>query len=162
MAPAAADAGVEGLPSPVTLAAPVPPSEAEHSSEHSSSDVALHPGEVLPRAHSSSQTASGDAAAPLPGLPHLPQLRLEEQEPLRITVDAKERLRWSPALHQRFCQAVAELGGSALAKVGRMAGAAAGAAAAAAAAACRRGSRPDPDALLASCCQESCPHNHLD
>ena len=49
---------------------------------------------------------------------HHPHLVLEEQEPLRITVDAKERLRWSPALHQRFCQAVAELGGSALAKVG--------------------------------------------
>jgi len=37
---------------------------------------------------------------------------------LRVVVDSKERLRWSPQLHQRFCQAVDELGGCAFAKVG--------------------------------------------
>ncbi len=44
---------------------------------------------------------------------------------LRVVIDSKERLRWSPALHQRFCQAVDSLGGCAVAKVGR-AGASAG------------------------------------
>lgn len=37
---------------------------------------------------------------------------------LRVVIDSKERLRWSPALHQRFCQAVDSLGGCAVAKVG--------------------------------------------
>ena len=41
----------------------------------------------------------------------------QEQEQLRVTVDSKERLRWSAALHERFCQAVADLGGSPFAKV---------------------------------------------
>ena len=34
----------------------------------------------------------------------------------QVVIDAKERLRWSPQLHSRFCQAVAELGGCAFAK----------------------------------------------
>lgn len=37
---------------------------------------------------------------------------------LRVVIDSKERLRWSPALHHRFCQAVDSLGGCAVAKVG--------------------------------------------
>lgn len=44
----------------------------------------------------------------------------EEKEPLRITVDrcgSQERLRWTPQLHQRFCEATAALGGAPFAKV---------------------------------------------
>lgn len=40
----------------------------------------------------------------------------EEDNELRVIIDSKERLRWSPQLHQRFCDAVESLGGCAVAK----------------------------------------------
>lgn len=43
-----------------------------------------------------------------------------EGEPMRVTIDSNMRLRWSPQLHQHFCNAVAALGGSAFAKVWRL------------------------------------------
>lgn len=59
-----------------------------------------------------SSASSDDVAMPVEG----------EAEPLRVCVDSRERLRWSPALHQCFVDAVNALGGSAFAKVRQAAG----------------------------------------
>lgn len=67
-----------------------------------------------------SSASSDDVAMPAEG---------GDAEPLRVCVDSRERLRWSPALHQCFVDAVNALGGSAFAKVRRAARAAAAGAA---------------------------------
>lgn len=54
-----------------------------------------------------SSASSDDVAMPVAG----------EAEPLRVCIDSRERLRWSPALHDCFVDAVNALGGSAFAKV---------------------------------------------
>lgn len=78
------------------------PAAADALSDYFNAAAAALPSSLPPAAPTTSSPLATDS---------------EDGEALRVTIDSKERLRWSPQLHQRFCKAVAELGGSAVAKV---------------------------------------------